>query len=75
MHSSDPDVVYDTTGPFADLDMAEFTGKLMPKRCCLGFELSTEIVDITDVGCALLLAGIASGSVPAILEEPDLVIN
>jgi len=38
--------------------MAEFTGKLMPKRCCLGFELSTEIVDITDVGCALLLAGL-----------------
>jgi len=32
LHSSDPDVVYDTTGPFADLDMAEFTGKLMPKR-------------------------------------------
>eukprot|EP00435_Cladocopium_sp_Y103_P061146 s257_g22.t1 len=55
LQSSDPDVVYDTTGPFADLDMAEFTGKLMPKRCCLGSFFATYFFHTTDAGCPLLL--------------------
>lgn len=32
MQKSDPHVVYDITGPFADLELEEFTSKLMPKR-------------------------------------------
>lgn len=29
---ADPDVVYDISGPFADLETSEFTSKLMSKR-------------------------------------------
>ena len=39
MQRSDPHVVYDITGPFADLELEEFTSKLMPKRALdVGFK-------------------------------------
>lgn len=39
MQKSDPHVVYDITGPFADLELEEFTSKLMPKRALdVGFK-------------------------------------
>jgi len=50
MQRSDPHVVYDITGPFADLELEEFTSKLMPKRTVPAtLEENREHLHVTDL--------------------------